>query len=298
MNTTDVRLLRQCVVIGGAGAVGGMFVRLLTGSGARVVVADPAGGEVTDDAGAPGPALVAELRRADLVVLALPERAALTALPRVAAHLRPGALVVDTLSVKRQVVAALSATPGIEAVSLNPMFAPSLGMPGNPVAAVVVHDGEAASELLRLLAGWGGREVRVDADEHDRLTAAAQVLTHASVLGFGLGLAELGVNAGELAAIAPPPHTTLLALLSRIASGSPEVYWDVQAAHPHAAGARTALASGLRRLADLVERGDEAGFGAALDDVRDFLGGELAPHAEICAQLFAGLPQRSRNEAT
>ncbi|MFB7629933.1 prephenate dehydrogenase/arogenate dehydrogenase family protein [Streptomyces sp. NPDC056149] len=298
MSTTEVRLLQRCLVIGGAGAVGGMFVRLLTASGAQVRVADPAGGEMTDDAAAPGPALVAEVRRADLVLLALPERAALAALPRLTPHLRTGALVVDTLSVKRQVVAALSALGGVEAVSLNPMFAPSLGMAGNPVAAVVVHDGEAAAELLRLLGEWGGRAVRVTAEEHDRLTAAAQVLTHATVLGFGLGLAELGVGARELAALAPPPHTTLLALLARIAAGSPEVYWDVQAAHPHGADARAALAAGLRRLADLVDRDDEAGFGTALDAVRDVLGDELTPHAEICVRLFAGLPNRSRNEAT
>ncbi|KUL35405.1 hypothetical protein ADL22_27535 [Streptomyces sp. NRRL F-4489] len=275
-----------------------MFARLLASSGAHVTVADPAGDGITDDATAPGPALIAELSRADLVLVALPERAALAALPRLTPHLRPGTLVADTLSVKRQVTAALRATAGIEAVSLNPMFAPSLGLPGNPVAAVVVHGGPAASELLDLLAGWGGRPVPVGAEEHDRLTAAAQVITHATVLGFGLALGELDVSARELADLAPPPHTTLLALLARIASGSPEVYWDVQAAHPHGAGARAALATGLRRLADLVDRGDEAGFEAALDGIRTALGDQLAPHADLCADLFAHLPTRSRNEAT
>ena len=293
MSDTGIRLLRRCVVVGGAGAVGSMFVRLLTGSGAEVVVADRAGGEVREDARAPGPALAAQLPDADLVVLALPEREALAALDRLAPLLRPGTLVVDTLSVKHRIAPALDATPGIEAVSLNPMFAPALGISGNSVATVTVHEGEAAAELLRLLAEWGAHLVHVDAARHDQLTSAAQALTHACVLSFGLGLRALDLDARELAAVAPPPHTTLLALLARISCGEPEVYWDVQAAHPQAADARTALAGGLRQLASLIDSGDEDGFGAALEGVRAFLGDQLAPHAETCARLFAALPARS-----
>ena len=55
------------------------------------------------------------------------------------------------------------------------------------------------------------------ADQHDRLAAASQALTHATVLAFGLALAELQVDVADLGRIAPPPHTTLLSLLARIA---------------------------------------------------------------------------------
>ncbi|RJL34337.1 prephenate dehydrogenase/arogenate dehydrogenase family protein [Bailinhaonella thermotolerans] len=293
---TGVRLLRRSVVIGGAGAVGGLFAEALKASGAAVTVADPAvpadpadpgaGGDATD----PGPALIAELRAADLVLLAVPERTALAALPVLAPHLRPGALLADTLSVKRSVVPALRAVSGVEAVSLNPMFAPSLGFPGRPVAAVVVRDGPAAAELLRLLAEWGARPVPVGAGDHDRLAAASQALTHAAVLGFGVALTRLGVGACDLAPIAPPPHRALLALLARVASGTPEVYWDVQAANPNAPDARKALAEGIRHVADLVDDGDEAGFEAVFGELRAFFGGALPTHADLCARMFDGLP--------
>ncbi|MFE3637040.1 prephenate dehydrogenase/arogenate dehydrogenase family protein [Streptomyces sp. NPDC059168] len=285
-------MIKRAVVVGGAGAVGELFARHLLDTGAEVTVVDtvrPAAPfrHVPGDVTAVDFRLAAELGHADLVVLALPEPVALAALHGVVAELRPDALLVDTLSVKQLITRAVrELAPEIQAVGLNPMFAPSLGFEGRPVAAVVVNEGPRTEELLKLVGSWGATVVRVDAAEHDRLAGATQVLTHAAVLGFGLALSGLGVPAARLRQVAPPPATTLLALLARIASGTPEVYWDVQHANPEAADVRTALADSLRRLVAIVEQGDEADFTAALTELRAYLGEDLARHRDTCARLF------------
>jgi prephenate dehydrogenase len=270
---------------------------LLLSAGADVVVVDVAAppGEVAQPwAYVPGDvcvmdaAVVAELRRADIVVLAVPEGAALAAVPALARELRPGALLVDTLSVKTGIVAALAAHAAhLEAVSLNPMFAPALGFDGRAVAAVVVHDGPRARALLDAIGRRGGRVAEVEADEHDRVAAATQALTHAAVLAFGLALDELGVAVEDLGAMATPPHVTLLALLARVASGGPETYWDVQAGNPHARRARTALASGLATLADAADRGTGGDFAAILQRAHASLGPDGDAYAGLCEELFA-----------
>jgi prephenate dehydrogenase len=289
--------LSRCVVVGGAGAVGGMLVESFVRSGGDVCAVDVAAREhaaparhrwLRADVTAMNPRLAAELGRADVVVLAVPETVALAAVGPVAEAMRPGALLVDTLSVKRRIVdAARTHAAELDVVSLNPMFAPSLRMEGRPVATVVVHDGPRARELLRLLDTWGGRVVRLDADEHDRLAAATQALTHAAVLAFGLALGGIDVGAADIGALAPPPHTLLLALLARIASGTPATYWDVQSANPYAAPARRALADGLRRLAALVDDGDERAFADMLAEIRDLLGPDLDHYRDLCARTFA-----------
>ncbi|GAA0380313.1 prephenate dehydrogenase/arogenate dehydrogenase family protein [Microbispora corallina] len=291
--------LRRCVVVGGAGAVGGLFADRLLRSGADVLVVDaaaplpgrlPGARFLKGDVTAPDGGLAAEFGRADLVLLAVPEPVALTAAAGVAAAMRPGALLADTLSVKGPIVREVRArAAAVEAVALNPMFAPSLGFEGRPVAAVVVHDGPRARTLLDLVGSWGGRVVLVREDEHDRLAAATQALTHAAVLAFGLALDRLGVGVAELAAVAPPPHATLLALLARIASGTPEVYWDVQAANPQAPAAREALAAGVRDLSALVEGEGEERFAAALGSLRELLGPDLGFYRDMCARMFGGM---------
>jgi prephenate dehydrogenase len=287
----------RCVVVGGAGSVGSLFADHLVRWGAEVCVIDVA--EPPQHAAGigpryehadllvPSPQLAAELSRTDVVVLALPESVACDAVEGVVGALRPGALVVDTLSVKGRFVQAVrAAPPSIEVMSLNPMFAPSLGFEGRPVAAILIHDGPRAQEFLRLIELWGGRVVRMTADTHDRLAAATQALTHATVLGFGLALAGLKVDISELSAVAPPPHATMLALLARIVSSTPQVYWDVQAANDQAPLAREALADGLRRLTGLVDHGREDSWAAAFDELRDVLGTDLEHYRDLCARIF------------
>ncbi|HEX2314591.1 MAG TPA: aminotransferase class I/II-fold pyridoxal phosphate-dependent enzyme, partial [Thermomonospora sp.] len=294
--------LARCVIAGGRGEVGSLFARLLAGAGRTVVavdVTDPPAtrdavhhlrGDITD----PHPALRAQLAAADLVMLAVPEDTALAAAGTLPRLLRPGTLLAETLSVKGRVAEALRPAAGrLEIVGLNPMFAPRLGVTGRPVVAVPLCEGPRTRELLRLVEDGGGRVVVVGPGDHDRLTGAAQALTHAAVLGFGLGLAGLDVDVKELGRIAPPPHATMLALLARIVSGTPEVYWDVQAT-PQAAGARAALADGLRRIAALVEDGDRGGFDAALGELGDLLGPDLPRYRDLCARLFASTGPASR----
>lgn len=291
---------QRCVVVGGAGAVGGMFVDHLQRSGAQICIVDTVAprpecyGEHTrfeqSDITNICSELATELGLADLVLLAVPEPVALAAIQQVVDALRPGALLIDTLSVKGPIADSFcTQTAEVELVSLNPMFAPSLDIDGRPIAVVVVHGGPRAKAFLRLLKTWGARVVVVTKDEHDRLAAATQALTHAAVLSFGLALTSLELEITELSAVAPPPHLTLLALLARIASGTTDTYWDVQAANLQAPRARMALASGIRRLADLVEDHDKDGFITALHQLQGFFGADLHRYRNICARTFESM---------
>lgn len=285
MNTYD------SVVVGGSGAVGTMIARLLARDGRSVVTVDPCVGIASEklvthrlgDMLEPDEGLRAILREARLVVLAVPESVG----ERVSfAHFAPGALVVETLSVKSGFAAKVAAdAPHLAVVGINPMFAPSLGIEGRPVAAVTHRHGPGVDEFLADIAEWGGRVVEVDADTHDRLAAATQALTHASVLAFGSALATLDVDPALVEAIAPPPARAALALLARITGGEPEVYWDVQSGNPYAGAARAALATAVHQLDDAVGSGSESRFA----DILSAAEGSIPDgdrYRALCARLF------------
>ncbi|CCQ17322.1 Bifunctional chorismate mutase/ prephenate dehydrogenase [Rhodococcus sp. AW25M09] len=279
------------VVVGGSGAVGRMFVELLRGDGSAVTVVDvrdASSGRTSPvtigDITAPDEPIQLLLRQATTVILAVPESVALAA---DLSALGPDALLVETLSVKSGFARHLDATDRLGAtVGVNPMFAPSLGMTGRPVAAVVHREGLPVHAFLDSIARWGGRVVLVDAERHDRLAAATQALTHASVLAFGLALAELDLPFVDIDAVAPPPHTTMLAVLARITGGEPEVYWDVQAGNPYASEARAALVRSANTLAETVESGSEAEFGRLLNQAEAALGASGDRYRAVCAEMF------------
>lgn len=303
--STPAGSLARFALVGGNGAVGRLFAGALAAAGREVAVLDaapsphpelpPAATYRALDARRPSAALREALAGADCALLALPETVALKALPHVLDALSPGALLADTLSVKTPFArAARKAGAPVELLSLNPMFAPSLGFAGHAVAAVELTPGPRSRALLALLRDRARVVVLPDAETHDRATATLQVAVHAGVLAFGLALAQLDADLDALLALAPPPFLAQLALLARIADGAPATYADIQRANPFGAEARAALGAALAQLGEAARDPDPARVealiaqaGAPLDAHRDAL---AAQAAELLGRLRAPLP--------
>jgi prephenate dehydrogenase len=279
-----------------------MLVAALRGDGHHVHILDPNMSDIIapqdnsldtalcSDITAPNIAAESALRSAATVVLAVPEPVALAALPTLAALMRPDALLVDTLSVKTVMADAVHHTlPDRAALGINPMFAPSLAMAVRPVAAVVYRDGPPVDPFLTMLRRWDACVVPVGADEHDRVTATTQALTHATILAFGVALGTLDPPAA-VDTTAPPPHMLLRALLARVASGVPEVYHDIQAANPYAAQARRALRGALDELDAAAGDDRTDAFEAVMTRASTALEPDLDRYREICEQLLTMLP--------
>jgi prephenate dehydrogenase len=203
------------------------------------------------------------------------------------------ALWVDTLSVKGPILERLQARARpVEILSINPMFAPALGWRGHSVAVVEAGQaGAKARSFKELLMRWGASVQIVTADEHDRLTAALQVATHAAALAFGSVLLGLDYNVEAALALATPPHRIMLGLLYRIVSQNPEVYWDIQAYHPHAARVREDLSASLANMEALVKHGDIDEFKQLFQKLRSLLAPRDETLSELATRLIAAATQ-------
>jgi len=294
------------VIAGGAGAVGTMLTRALCDDGRAVTILDPAvpAATGTDGADRPDPAprtvrgditaptgaAAAALRAAHTVVLAVPDTVAVRAVTALDPLLRDDALLVDTVSVKTAMADAVATgLRGRAALGINPMFAPTLPMRDRPVATVTYRAGPAVDDLMATLRRWGMLPVPVTADEHDRIAAATQALTHAAVLAFGVALTRLDPPAAAERA-APPPHRLLRALLARVASGTGEVYHDVQAANPYAAAARRALRDAVDAVDAVSGPADLDGFTALQRSACAALDPDAERYRRLCGRVFEDLP--------
>ena len=176
------------VVAGGCGAVGTMLAAALRGDGHRVVLVDPAAtrpgpgmlpGDITD----PAPQVAAALGSASTVILAVPDAIAVAAVPALAGLLSPEALLVETLSVKTPVAAALHMyLPDRAALGINPMFAPALGAAGRAVLVVGGRGRAAGRHLPPPGPGRGCTELRT----HGAVGSAGAVPTSTNCL-WGIG---------------------------------------------------------------------------------------------------------------
>jgi 4-amino-4-deoxyprephenate dehydrogenase len=251
-------MLRNAVVLGGLGQAGTLLSQSLRDSGVAVKVVDARPRTPNDSTGMAflrsdvagfAPELRSAIASSECVCVCLPEKITLLMASRLAAAMPAGSLWLDTLSVKSDVVRAIGAQSGrVQALSINPMFAPAMGWAGNTVAVVGVFPGPKSEYLKELLRTWGARLEEVGAEEHDRLTAAIQVATHAAVLSFGAALLNLNFDLERALRLSTPPHRLLLTLLHRMTTQSAEVYWDIQAYHPLGGPVRKELIGALQRL--------------------------------------------------
>jgi prephenate dehydrogenase len=293
-------MFSAATVLGALGETGSLVSRSLIGSSIKVTevdirarIHDSEADFLQADVVKVGPDLATQIQTADCIFLCLPEEVALVTAPALAARMAPGTLWVDTLSVKSNIVGLLQPhTDRLEILSINPMFAPALGWAGKAVGVVEISKGSKADFVKGLLLSWGASIELLTADEHDRVTAAVQVATHAAVISFGAALINLGYDPHAAMRLATPPHRLVLTLLHRIITQNPEVYWEIQHQHPHAAAARDSLISAIQKLNDDVKGGSKDSFHSLFSAVSSLLSQERETLARWSKEVLAAVAVR------
>ena len=251
---------RNALVIGGAGRMGGWFVRFLESQGFHVEVADPSVGE----------AGVGDWRDAsgsfDLYVIAAPLTATQMILEEMA-EVPPSGLVFDIGSLKTPLRSGLDrlARRGGLVTSVHPMFGPDTDLlSGRHVVLVDVGVPEATAEAGGLFASTMASLVEMDLDSHDRLIAYILGLSHALNIVFLTALAESGEPAGRLAELSSTTFQRQLAVASQVADENPHLYFEIQSLNEYGGESLSALSEAVERLRSLVDSEDDAGFAALM----------------------------------
>lgn len=261
---------RRALVIGGAGLMGGWFVRFLASQGFDVEVADPA------------PAPGVETRRADwrdgpldheVIVVATPVSRTGPLLEEIALR-RPPGLVFDVSSLKTPLRAGLEALveAGVRATSLHPMFGPDTELlSGQHVVFVDVGVPEATAEAKELFAPTMVAPVEMGLDEHDRVIAYVLGLSHAVSIAFFTALEESGESAPRLAEVSSTTFERQLQVSRRVAEENPHLYYEIQRLNDFGTESLSALLLAIERLRSVVRAGDQEGFVRLMERGREYL---------------------------
>lgn len=246
---------RSALVIGGAGRMGGWFVRFLESQGFDVQIADPSVAEGLDDWREAG-------RDFDVHVVAAPLEITAQILEQMA-QAPPGGLILDIGSLKTPLRSGLTrlVEAGAQVTSIHPMFGPATELlSGRHVVVVDVGVPEAAASARSLFASTMASIVEMDLDSHDRLIAYILGLSHALNVAFFTALAESGEDAAKLASLSSTTFDRQLAVASQVASENPHLYFEIQHLNDYGTESLSALLLGVERLRSIVRSGDEAAF--------------------------------------
>ncbi len=264
---------RRALVIGGAGKMGGWFVKYFASQGYEVEVADPSGS-------VKGFVCYEDWRQLsldyELILVATPLRTCNDILQDLA-QCAPEGLIIEVASLKtpiRDGLAALVAA-GCRVASLHPMFGPDTELlSGRHLVFVDLGQPQSLVQARELFASTMVEVVQMDLDEHDKVIAFVLGLSHALNIMFFTALAESGEMVPKLRKISSTTFDAQLAVASRVASESATVYFEIQALNQYGGEALEKLGAAIERLRHVVAEADEQSFATMMQRGAQYLAGD------------------------
>lgn len=258
------------VVIGGAGALGRVFVSLFERSNYNVSV-------VERDDWESGYA-ESVLRTASLVIVSVPINLTESVIAKLA-MLPESCVLADITSIKAKPLKAMLSVHNGPVVGLHPMFGPDA--PGMIKQVVVVCEGRGSEKyawLIEQMRIWGATIHDSSAKEHDEAMAYIQVMRHFNTFVYGQHLKGENPDLESLTMFSSPIYRLELAMVGRLFAQSPQLYADIIFNNPDNFALLRRFYERFGLALSLLESGDKKGF------VEQFMkvGGWFGDYAKKC----------------
>ncbi|VVB54313.1 Ketol-acid reductoisomerase [uncultured archaeon] len=291
----------KVAIIGGYGGMGRLFAQLLKEEGWEVTITGPTkekgkatakelGVEYTHDN-------VKAAKEAEAVIITVPIATTYDGIKEVAPHIKHGGLIMDLTSVKTEPCRIMDefAANGVEILGSHPVFGPRVrGFEGQPVVLTPIRGKKGAHRITTILHKKRARVITTTPDEHDRVMAVVQGLTHFAYISVGKTLCDLQFNVKESREYASPVYDLMLDMIGRIIGQDPHLYAEIQLYNPYTGLVHETFMSAAESLSNGLESRDEDGFVSAMvkaarhfGDVDEAMGRSDKAIAGLVAEIVA-----------
>ena len=252
----------KVVIIGGAGALGKLFVSLFEQSDYTVTTLEKDDWDRSEEIFA----------GADLVIVAVPIKLTIDVIERLSA-LPKQCILADITSVKDAPLQAMMKVHTGPVVGLHPMFGPD--SPGMIKQVVVVCHGREADKyewLLEQMRTWGGVLHESSSKEHDSAMAFIQVMRHFNTFVYGKHLKEEDPDLSSLVMFSSPIYRLELAMVGRLFAQAPVLYADIIFDNAESLALLKRFHMRFGTALDLLETNDKASFVAQFNQTKQWFG--------------------------
>lgn len=209
--------IKKIVVVGGAGALGSIFVDMFRRSGYQVELLEQNDWDNSEHI----------LNGAGLVLVAVPIKLTESIIARLT-QLPSDCILADITSTKQKPLDAMLAAHDGPVLGLHPMFGPDvLSLVKQVVVVCHGRDAQQYAWLLEQIRIWGSVLQESTAKEHDDAMVFIQVMRHFCSFVFGSHLAGENPDLQQLISLSSPIYRLELAMVGRLFAQDPALYADI-----------------------------------------------------------------------
>jgi len=236
-------------IIGGTGKMGRLFTPVFERAGYEVLVSGRSTLLTNTD--------LAE--QCDLVIVSVPIHDTVRVIDEISPVLTKDQILCDFTSLKTEPVAAMLKSKA-RVIGLHPLFGPTVQSLRHQTIIVCPARAEenVLQSLLSLFWDEGAQCTLATPEQHDRMMAVVQGLTHFVTLCMADSVRRLGIDIETTRAFTSPVYQIELALVGRLLSQDPSLYADILQQNPYVPEVLsicTSSAEDLRRIVDTKDPG-------------------------------------------
>jgi prephenate dehydrogenase len=240
-------------IIGGTGRMGRLFVPVFERAGYDVLVSGRTTALTNADLA----------RECDIVIVSVPIRDTVRVIAEIAPLLARNQLLCDFTSLKTGPVAAMLRSKA-NVAGLHPMFGPTVSsLAGQTIIVCPARvEPHLLDRLLSVFRTEGARCTIATPEDHDRMMAVVQGLTHYVTLCMAETIRRLGIDIEETRQYTSPVYQIEMSLIGRLLSQDSDLYADILQLNPYVPAVLAACRSSAADLAAIVGSQDPALFRA------------------------------------
>ena len=229
----------------------------------------------------------------DIVVVSVPIRETVPVIDRIAPLLTKDQLLCDLTSLKAGPVRAMLKSKA-EVIGLHPMFGPTVpSLKKQTVIACPARAEVATIEgLLGIFRAEGAVCTVTTAEEHDRMMAVVQGLTHFVTLCMADTVRRMGIDVEATKAFTSPVYAIELSLVGRLLSQDADLYGSILQENPFVPEVLAACRGSVSDLRQVVRSKDPGSFAAYFGRNARHFGGYCAEGMAATDALIAGMVER------
>jgi len=252
-------------IIGGTGKTGSQFKAFFEKDGYEVLVC----GRETKLT----PKELAQ--KADVLIFSVPIKNTVEVIKDIAPFAKPGAMITDFTSIKKQPVEAMLkyAPETCEVVGMHPMFGPTIkSMKGQIVVLCKGRGNKGFVWLKRFLEENNVDVKEILPEKHDQIMSVVQGITHFSSLVVARAIEKSGLSLKDTLEYASPVYKLQLYTIGRILSQNPELYASIQMDNQEIRRRAEQFTNVSMEMSEFVKNKDYNNFIKKFEDIAQYFG--------------------------